>query len=314
MNEYGIIELLTSTAGKLPARYSAIGDDVVSLRTRPGRLVLKSDMLVGRTDVPPGMTFRQAGRKAVAMCVSDFASKGVRPEALMVSLGIPRTMDEGDVRGLARGFKDAMDAWGLHLLGGDTNEADDLVVDSILAGFGGRVVSRDGASPGDAVVVTGPFGTTSAGLKILLERATAEPKFKRKALRNVYYPNPRLDLGLAIRSYLSSAMDSSDGLAICLHSISSASGVGMELSDLPHERELEKFAEENGYPLRDLILYGGEEYEVVGTIPQGKLAKAQQVAREHGHRLKVIGRVTEERKVVMPGGTVVENRGWVHLA
>lgn len=310
MNEYEIIDLLTKIAGRLPPRYSSIGDDVVSLLTRPGKLVLKSDMLVGRTDVPPGMTFRQVGRKAVAMCVSDFASKGVRPEALMVSLGIPRTMKRSEIHELAMGLKDALDAWKLHLVGGDTNEADDLVVDSILVGFSSRIVARNGAKPGDAVIVTGPFGTTSAGLKILLNGATAEPKFRRKALKSVYYPTPRLDLGLSLGNCLSSAMDSSDGLAICLHSIASASGTGIEVDELPHERELGGFSRDNGFLVRDLVLYGGEEYEIVGTVPLAKL----RAAREAGSRVKVIGRVTEDRKVTMLDGTPIDNRGWVHLA
>ena len=82
MNEYEIIDLLKRTAGSSPPGYSPIGDDVATLPASPGKLVLKSDMLVGRTDVPPGMTWRQAARKAVAMCVSDFASKGVSTRGL----------------------------------------------------------------------------------------------------------------------------------------------------------------------------------------------------------------------------------------
>src|SRR5580658_6394185 len=104
MNEYDIIELLTKVAGKLPPGYTPIGDDVASLRAVPGRVVLKADMLIGRTDIPPGMTWRQAGRKSVAMCVSDFASKGVHPTAFMVSLGIPRKMGRNEVKSLSSGF------------------------------------------------------------------------------------------------------------------------------------------------------------------------------------------------------------------
>src|ERR1700688_5039091 len=115
MDEYEIIELLTELAGKLPRGYAPIGDDVASLNQASGNVVLKADMLIGKTDVPPGMTRRQAGRKSVAMCVSDFASKGVMPKAFMVSLGIPRHMQRREVRSLALGFKDGMREWGPHL-------------------------------------------------------------------------------------------------------------------------------------------------------------------------------------------------------
>jgi len=317
MNEYEIIDLLTRTAGRLPRGYSALGDDVASLPSAAGRLVLKSDMLVGRTDVPPGMTWRQAGRKAVAMCVSDFAAKGVAPLALMVSLGIPRSLSDGGVRAIARGVGDGMSEWGLHLVGGDTNEADDVVIDSIVAGFTGRIVERGGASPGDLVVVTGEFGTTSAGLKVLLEGARAAPGFRSAALRNVYRPSPRLAAGLALREHLSSSTDSSDGLAICLHSIAEASRVGMRIDALPHARPLERFAAQNGYRLDELVLYGGEEYEIVGTVPRDRLAKAVAAARGAGADLLVIGEAVEggrRREVLMADGDEIPKKGWVHLS
>lgn len=314
MNEYDIIALLTKVAGRLPREYSPIGDDVEALETFPGRLILKADMLVGRTDVPPGMTWRQVARKAVAMCVSDFAAKGVEPRAFMVSLGIPRKMQATDIRGLAAGFRDAIDEWGIHLVGGDTSECDDLVIDCILTGFAERYVTRDGARTGELVVVTGDFGTTSAGLKILLEGARSTPEFGRIAKRNVYHPEPRLELGMALSNLLSSSMDSSDGLAICLHTLEEMSGVGMRIDSLPYRKELEGFAKLNGYRLEELVLFGGEEYEIVGTIPKERLAEAKAVARSMGSELRVIGETTKARSIMGPSGRPIPKRGWIHLA
>jgi thiamine-monophosphate kinase len=314
MNEYEIIEMLTQAAGKLPRSFSPIGDDVASMGTGTGRLVLKADMLVGRTDIPPGMSWRQAGRKSVAMCVSDFASKGVLPKAFMVSLGIPRRMHRREIRSLVRGFKDGIREWGPYLIGGDTNEADDLIIDCVLAGFANRYVERKGSRPGELVVVTGDFGTTSAGLRILLEKARCAPSFRSVAVRNVYLPSPRLALGVALRNLFSSAMDSSDGLAICLHSLSSASGVGMRIDILPHRKELAGFAAQNGYRLDDLVLYGGEEYEIVGTIPKDRIERARTVARSLKSELKVIGETTPYGRIETSTGDVIEKKGWIHLA
>jgi thiamine-monophosphate kinase len=314
MNEYDIIELLTRTAGRLPAGYSPIGDDVAVVPGAPGKLVLKADMLVGRTDVPPGMTWRQAGRKAVAMCVSDFASKGVTPRALMVSLGIPESLSDYGIRSLARGFHDGMNEWGLKLVGGDTNEADDVTIDCIVAGFTDRIVERRGASVGDLLVVTGEFGTTSAGLKILLGKARCAPRFRRLAIENVYMPSPKLKLGLALRGFLSSAMDSSDGLAICLHTLAEASGVGMRVDRLPYRKALEAFARENRYSLDELVLYGGEEYEMVGTVPRDRIEDARAAARALGCEVNVIGETTGRRGVSMKDGRAIEKRGWVQLS
>ena len=313
MDEYEIIELLTRVAGRLPRGYSKIGDDVAALETAPGRLILKADMLVARTDVPPGMTPRQVSRKAVAMCISDFASKGVRPRAFMVSLGIPRRMQPKEVRSLARGFRDAIEEWGVYLVGGDTSEADDLIIDCILAGFAEHYVGREGASPGELVVVTGDFGTTSAGLKILMEGARSTPAFRKAVVKNVYHPNPRLELGMGLSQVLSSAMDSSDGLAICLHTLAAASRIGMRIDALPHWKELEGFAAQNGYSLDELVLYGGEEYEIVGTIPRERLAKARSIARSTGSELTVIGETTADRSIVTSTGKPIEKKGWIHL-
>ena len=317
MDEYGVIKLLARLAGRLPSGYTPIGDDVAAIPSKRGKLVLKSDMLVAKTDVPPGMTWRQAGRKSVAMCVSDFAAKGVRPDVFMVSMGLPRTLQDREIRSLALGFHDGMREWGMNLIGGDTNEADDVIVDCILAGFADRIVGRGGAAPGDLVVVTGEFGTTSAGLKILLDEAKAHPAFRRKALRNVYIPSPRLELGLVLSRLLSSAMDSSDGLAICLHTLAEMSGVGMRIDRIPHARALERFSSENRYDLDELLLYGGEEYEIVGTIRASDVDEARRAARAAGGGggdLFVIGETTTHPgQVAMADGSLIERRGWVHL-
>jgi thiamine-monophosphate kinase len=318
LDEYDIIKIITRDHGKLPDGYAPIGDDVALIPPgrRGERVVLKCDMLVARTDVPPGMGWRRASRKAVAMCVSDFAAKGVRPTAFMVSLGLPRGTKESEVDDLAAGFADASREWELRLVGGDTNEADDVVVDCVMVGFGREIVRRDSARANEYVVVSGSFGQTAAGLRILLEGAKAGPKFRREAISSVYLPHPKLELGLAISRYLSSSIDSSDGLAISLLAISEMSGVGIRLTELPFARGLKEFASRNSYSGEDLALYGGEEYEIVGTIPKEKLREARKKASSLGYDLRVVGETTAAktlRGVVLPGGKKVEKKGWIHF-
>ncbi len=315
MDELEIIRLMKTMAAKPPGGWLSIGDDVAVLPGHRSGVVLKSDMLVGKTDVPPGMTWRQAGRKSLAACVSDFAAKGVSPEALMVSMGIPRSLSDADVRSLIKGFGDGMKEWGVRLVGGDTNEADDVVVDCVMVGFSDRVVKRGGAKPGQLIMATGDFGRTSAGLKILLEGAKADPKFRKSALASVYMPSPRLALGLKLAASLSASMDSSDGLAVCLHTIAEMSRVGMRIDRLPCDvPSMEEFAKKNGYPVEDLVLYGGEEYEIVATIEKERFKDAQAIASSMGEKLTVIGETTEPPSIVTMGGRSLRNEGWVHLA
>lgn len=303
--------------GKVPAGYARIGDDVAVIPTLGKKVVLKVDMLVESTDVPPGMDYRQAARKAVAMCVSDFAAKGVRPDSFMISLGLRKSTTQEQVDQLGRGFRDAEREWGVRIVGGDTNEADQLVIDCTMVGFAKRVVGRRGARPGDALVVTGPFGYPPAGLKIMIDGARAERKFRETATRSVTKPTPNLELGLALAGCLTSAMDSSDGLARSIHTLAEASGVGFELDKMPAGEGVAEFAEDNGLSLQNLVMAGGEEYVIVGTVNPRKLASAREAAKSLGGQITTIGRATRDKgRVFLRTGRSkkrIRDEGWTHL-
>jgi thiamine-monophosphate kinase len=307
---------MSKVAGEVPRGYSGIGDDVAVVRSRRGNVVLKTDMLVGHTDVPRGMTLRQAARKAVAMCVSDFAAKGVRPDSFMVSVGVWKGVKRRDVEELARGLKDAERAWKVRLIGGDTNESKELVIDCAMVGFADRVVGRGGATPGDALVVSGRFGYPPSGLMILGSGAKASAKFARLAISSVLEPNPNLKAGLALAPYLTSSMDSSDGLARSIHTLAMESGVGFEITSLPTGGGVEAFARMNGVDPGRLVLEGGEEYIIVGTVRKSQVAAASAAAERAGAVLLEIGVANESKRVVLKAGggvTPVMNRGWTHL-
>jgi len=297
--------------------YLPIGDDVAAVPAKGGRLVLKVDMLVESTDVPPRMTYRMAARKSVAMCVSDFAAKGVAPDSFMIGLGLKAGVSEGEVAQLVRGFKDGMKEWGVGLVGGDTGEARELVISCTMVGFADSVVKREGARHGDLLVVTGPFGLPPSGLKILMNGAKANAAFRRAAVRSVLWPTPNLGLGLALKRYLTSAMDSSDGLARSLHALAKASGVGFELSSLPVAPGVAEFARSNGLSAKKLVLAGGEEYLIVGTLRERSLGSAKKAAARAGAELLTIGRVTGDSgqvvRMVHGRRTPVKDEGWTHL-
>jgi thiamine-monophosphate kinase len=282
-----------------------------------GRLVVKVDMLVEGTDVPPGMGYREAARKAVAACVSDFAAKGVRPDSFLVSLGLKRGTTRGQVRQLGEGFRDAEREWGAGLVGGDTNEARELVIDCAMLGFAEEVVERRGARPGDILVVTGSFGLQSSGLRILTKGARAEPAFRAKATRSVLKPTPDLEVGVALSKYLTSGMDSSDGLARCIHTLARSSGVGFAVKKLPEAEGVREFAGANGLCEEDLVFQGGEEYVIVGTVRKARLRAAAAAAKKAGGRLLAIGEATARRGRVElltgAGSRAVADEGWTHL-
>jgi len=313
----GVIKTIIGQARKLPQGYSKIGDDVAVVPASAGKLVLKVDMLVEHTDVPVGMNYRQAARKAVAMCVSDFASKGVRPDSFVVSLGLKRGVSQTRVEALASGLRDAENEWRVLLVGGDTSDAKELVIDCTMVGFAENLVLRNGARPGDSLVVTGHFGYPPAGLRILDGTAVGEGGFGDKARSSVLYPTPNLEVGIALTPYLSSAMDSSDGLARSLHTLARESRVGFEVTEMPAARGVQRFAEANGLSAQELVLEGGEEYVIVGTMPRKRVTGARAAARRAGGELLEIGRaIPESGEVLLASGKGrrhIRDVGWTHL-
>jgi thiamine-monophosphate kinase len=323
LGERKIIEILRENLEIPTDMVVPFGDDVSAISISDKQAgILKADMLVAKTDIPPGMTIKQAGRKAVVMNISDFAAKGVRPLAVMVSLGIPPGFTKEEVIQLGKGLNQGATAYGASIVGGDTNEADDLVISCFLFGICDpkNLVRRSGASIGDILAVTGFFGNTAAGLKILLQGMKPPPKVRKKILESVYMPKARLDIGLMLAEnrLLSSSIDSSDGLSWCLHELSLASKVGFELDRVPVSAEAKVFAETHNLDPLDLALYGGEEYELVMTIPPKNLKEAMSIAEGKGLKIIPIGQAVDlETGLVLKNGGSWRHlpvRGWEHLS
>jgi len=214
-------------------------------------------------------------------------------------------------------LRDAEEEWDVRLIGGDTNESKELVINCAMLGYSEKVVSRSGAKPGDALVVTGYFGYPPAGLRILAGRAKSGARFAGLARKSVLEPAPNLDAGLALAPFLTSAMDSSDGLARSIHALAKASGVGFELHGLPVGEGVVKFAVDNGLDAEKLVLEGGEEYIIVGTVRRSKLKAATGAAEKAGAILLSIGTANgrEGRVVIDQGGETrtIRDGGWTHL-
>ena len=288
-------------------------DDVALL---DNKIVFKTDMLVASTDVPPGMEPWQVARKSIVSCVSDFAAKGVKPYAAMISLGLPRSCTRAYVEGLAKGFAGASKEFGVKMVGGDTNEANGLVIDCSMIGFaaGRKLPTRKDAAPGDAIVVSGMFGLPPAGLSILMRSATAVGSFRKQAAEAVLVPAPRQRFGLVLARYFSSSIDSSDGLSMSLYELAGQSKVDIEVDNIPIASGIEKFAQENNLDSYGLVFHGGEEYEIVATIPKAKLSQAEATARKAGLDLHIIGRVKRGAGNVFVRKKLLENKGYVHFS
>lgn len=320
LGEREIIEILHNLLD-MPEMPVPFGDDVAALDIGEGQVVvLKMDMLVDKTDVPSGMSLWQAARKAVVMNVSDFAAKGVEPKAVLVSLGLPRGLTRRHVEEIAKGLNAGAREYGAYVIGGDTGEASDLVISISLFGTARRktLMLRGGAKPGDIIAVTGFFGKSAAGLKILLGECKVQREISEILLGSVLMPYARLKEGLVLSETgaVTASIDSSDGLAWSLHEIAKASDVGFLVDKLPIGKEVKKFAEANRLDPFELAFYGGEEYELVLTIDPKLWNLAEKAVKGAGGGLLPIGKATREKQILFEAEgrrRTVEPRGWEHF-
>jgi thiamine-monophosphate kinase len=321
VGERSIIEIIKRHLDVMPAIPIPFGDDVSAVTIEGEHVaVLKTDMLVGETDVPSGMNLRQAARKAIVMNISDFAAKGVRPEALLVSLGLPRASSPNDVEEIAEGLNSGAREYDSYIVGGDTSEASDLVIAVSLYGAAqkSRLMLRSCAKAGDIVAVTGFFGKPAAGLRILTGECGVKKNLCEILLDSVLLPRARLKEGLALAASgtVSASIDSSDGLAWSLHELGTMSNVGFLIDKVPVAEEAKQFAECCGVDVFELALHGGEEYELVVTVKPELWQEAETAVVAVGGRFLRIGRVTREKRVVLEQDgekRTIEPRGWEHF-
>ena len=312
LNEKKIIELFQSRLGNT----NFVPEDVESFKIGKKHIIVKVDTLVESTDLPPGMGLVDVARKSIVSCVSDFAAKGVRPIFGIISLTIPKKLSRSNIESLAKGFQRAAREFELKILGGDTNEGKELVINFSLFGISEKIVGRKGAKANHVIITTGPFGYSAAGLSILLKNKKSSRKFGTKAKNAVFKPNCRLMFGLKNKNYFSSSMDSSDGLSTTLNEMSNQSKKKFVITRMPSENDVFGFAGSNRLNANDLILNGGEEYEIVATVNAYNLPKIKKYAKKHRIKLYEIGYVTKGKGVFhKKNGKLIKikDEGWQHL-
>lgn len=317
IGEREIIKTLTKIYGSRTAVPLGYDDDVSAVPlARDCWIIVKSDMLVWSTDVPPGMRLWQAGRKAIVSTVSDFAAKGVKPKALMVSLGLPR-LTRPQLLELGNGLRRGAVEYGCKIIGGDTGESKELVIDCLGVGQAApnKLVTRGGARAGDLVAVTGKFGNSAAGLRMILSKRMLHSHEGEVLEQAVFMPEARLTEGLALArtGSVTSSIDSSDGLAWSLHELARNSKVSIRLDRVPVASEAAYFAVQARISPIPLALYGGEEYELVFTFKGHDVSRVKRAVPS----ALVVGRVERgpPRVTATAAGRTfrVQKKGYEHF-
>jgi thiamine-monophosphate kinase len=267
--------------------------------------------------MPKGMTLTEVARKSLVSCVSDFACKGIKPEYATIALAIPHSFTQKMIKDLANGFFLSSKEFGVRIIGGDTNEGKELVIEvSMFGASRQKIPSRGDAKTGDIITTSGPFGYSSVGLKIALDGYKTNPQTAKRFKKAIFRPKPRLDFGLKAAKYFSSSMDSSDGLAVTLNDMSQQSKKKFVITRLPTGNDVIKFAHKNKMSLEDLVFCGGEEYEIVSTVHPANLQKIKNLAKSMNIPLSEIGHVSNGKGVILIDNnrsTIIKRCGWTHL-
>lgn len=256
-------------------------------------LVVNVDTFVASTDLLPGMTWAQAGRKAALMAISDLIAKGTSPIATLLSLCVPEDFEDEDAIEIVRGFSQFCLKSDMAFLGGDLGMTSDIVISAIAFGSANPdyIISRGGSQPDDVIAVNGHFGLTSVAYQILLRNMEAKDALKKRAIAEAYRPHIDLKLipALAEAKAITSCMDSSDGLGKTLNTMSKHSGNAFMIDRLPSASGVELFARMNFLAEMPFVMSGGEEFICAFTIPAEKWEHAQTIAEKVGSTLIEIG-------------------------
>jgi len=280
-----------------------IGDDAALFRPKPGfETILTCDWFLEGTHFlrekhPPDAV----GWKCLARALSDIAAMGGTPRCFLLSLALPETHSGQWLAFFLGGLRRASHRFRCALAGGDTTCRTEILINVAVVGEvrAGHAVLRSGARPGDILYVSGSLGEAELGLQLIL-RSKGPTGRKSSVTRKHLYPEPRLALGqwLHKKGIASAMMDISDGLSSDLPRLCAASSVGaaVETGRIPKARVPSRLLKQGVRPLQ-LALNGGDDYELLFTVPPGKAKLLPN--RFQGLALTSIGRITRELDLVV---------------
>jgi thiamine-monophosphate kinase len=291
-----------------------LGDDAAILKALGDDIVVTTDAIVEGVHFLPDDPPDTIARKALGVNLSDLAAKGAIPAGCVLTLAL-RTADEAWLSSFAQALGEDTAKFGCPLLGGDTVSTPGPLMISVTA-FGrvplGKMVRRNGAKPGDLVVVTGTIGDAALGLDVLRQGTAtraADPAAKAMLIERYRVPQPRVALASAVRDHAHAAMDVSDGLAGDLGKLCGASGVSATIhaARIPLSPAAAALVA-GGTVGIEAIVAGGDDYEILCAIPPGSFDAFEQAARKAGVAVTAIGEIiagSSPRFIDKQGGEII---------
>ncbi|MEZ4771707.1 MAG: thiamine-phosphate kinase [Bacteroidia bacterium] len=333
LGEFGLIDRITKNFPKVyPDVIKGVGDDAAVVRSGNGKVqVISTDLLLEGVHFDLAyVPLRHLGYKAVAVNISDIAAMNIKPYGITVSIAISNRFPVEAIDEIYEGIRLACEKYQIDLLGGDTASSRQGLVISVTAigeGLEQQVVYRNGAKPRDLICVSGDVGSAYAGLLVLdREKSVYMNSPEMQPDLNDYdyvvgrqlKPEARLDVLVRLAELgvkPTAMMDISDGIASEIHHLCRQSKTGATIfaGKLPIDFQAVKVAEEFAISPVTFALNGGEDYELIFTVP---IQDFDKIKAERN--ITIIGHMTDEPniiQIVLDSGEAIdiEAQGWNHF-
>ena len=277
-------------------------DDTAITSFDDTNLISTCDMLIQSRHFPENMSYFDMGFKAVTVNVSDLAAMGARPLGFLLAIAMPKDLKIDSFKELIDGVLKACNYYSIPLIGGDTNEASEIIITGTALGLAEKPIMKNTYQKGDLIAITGEIGLAALGFEL----DTLDNVYVKHALK----PKAKVEEGLILKDYATSATDITDGLASELYEIK-RDGFGFMIYEemLNVSEEYKQLANKLSLDYLDLILHVGEDFELLFTISKDDADKLP-------IDFMVIGEVTDSDviELTLENGYVerIKNRGYEH--
>lgn len=274
-----------------------IGDDCAILKGNDAQnIAVTTDTLVAGVHFPHNTSAKAIGHKSIAVSLSDLAAMGAEPAWASLAITMP-TADEAWIKDFCEGVFELCEYANVQLIGGDTTQGP-LSITVTAQGFTlpDKHITRGGAKPGDWVYVSADIGDAGLALMHINGDISLTPESADKVQRKLDFPKPRILLGQALRGYVSSAIDISDGLFADLQHICTASNVGatIELDKLPLSDEIKSSL---GDKAIEVAVNAGDDYELLFTVSETNKVSMDTSVGQTTNRITCIGQINNSNTI-----------------
>ncbi len=312
-----IARCFTPLAEGEPGALSLTDDAAVLETMKNHRLVVTVDTLIRGIHFPQDTPAENIAVRLLAVNLSYLAAMGARPAHYTLSLALPEDVDDIWLDRFAAALGVEQQTYGITLVGGDTVATPGPVCLTLTA-FGwvaeGKALLRSGARSGDTIYVSGTIGDGALGLLALQGKLPGlDSPHAEYLVQRFSRPRPRVELGQALVGIAHGCIDISDGLAADLGHIATASGVEavLEWERIPLSPAA-RVAVEGTPPLRESVLGGGDDYELLFAAPETAAGDLALISDRLGLPLTAVGRIAKPDKEKMgrkPGVRIVDGTG-----